>query len=590
MSLSLDHPYLTKQLIAYIGNKRALLGFLFRVFSELAARRPVRVFVDPFAGSGAVSRLARLMGYRVLANDWEPYSKVLNTCHLAVGNRDLEELFAGPGGLDRVLDTLNSLPDPDDSQTYIARYFAPKCTSEADYRRERLFYTRENALRIDAIREKIEQWYPKHSDARNSDPRHSDARHSDARHSDARHSDARDRGEVAKAVLLAMLIYQSATHTNTSGVFKACHKGFGGHGKDALKRIMGEIRVERPLLIDGPERAEVHCLDAGEFAAHRSGDLCYLDPPYTIHQYGSNYHMLNTIALWDKPPVDQSLTDRGGLKEKAGIRRDWIKTRSPYCYRDTALPAFENLLDSIDCRFIALSYNTEGIVSFEELYENLTRHGRVNLYTSDYVKYRGGKQSLIRENYNLEFLLVIERGGHTGREERRRVDRLLLQKRLQVLWKQSFYPHRIKGRFRCIDSCFDFRAHRLSMPFLYRFDLPTRGDSSGDQLERLFSCDDNLLLEDLQNQLSECVCRDKRDEIEIILGIIDTIVDERLKHRLTKRALWLLRKFAFRKYRSLFEQSPARLQGFLKDNDLSVGSYMQELDSIEERALKRFNG
>jgi len=576
LSVSFNHPYLTRQLIAYIGNKRALLGFLFRVFSELAARHPVRVFLDPFAGSGAVSRLARFMGYRVLANDWEPYSKVLNMCHLAVENRDLERMFVGPGGLDRVLDTLNSLPDPDDSQTYIARYFAPKRTNEADYRRERLFYTRENALRIDAIREKIEQWYPGHSDAK-----HSDAGHSDA--DGGRH-------KLEKAVLLAMLIYQSATHTNTSGVFKACHKGFGGHGKDALKRIMGEIRIERPFLIDGPERAEVHCLDAGEFAAHCSGDLCYLDPPYTIHQYGSNYHMLNTIALWDKPPVDQGMTDRGSLKEKAGIRRDWIKTRSAFCYRDTALSAFENLLDSIDCRFIALSYNTEGIVPFEELYENLTRHGRVDLYTSDYVKYRGGKQSLHRENYNLEFLLVIERGGHTGREERRRVDRLLLQKRLQVLCKQSFYPHRIKGRFCCIDSSLDFRYYRLSMPFFYRFDLPTQGESSGDQLERLLSCDDNPLLEDLQNQLSECVCRDKGDEIEIILGIIDTIADERMKHRLTKRALWLLRKFAFGKYRSLFEQSLARLQGFLRDHDLSEGSYAQELDSIEERALKRFHG
>lgn len=573
MSVSLNHPYLTKQLIAYIGNKRALLGFLFRVFSELSVRHPIRVFVDPFAGSGAVSRLARLMGYRVLANDWEPYSEVLNTCHLAVEKRDLERLFAEPGGLDRVLDTLNSLAHPDESQTYIARHFAPRCTNEADYRRERLFYTRENALRIDAIREKIEQWYPGNDHPASN-----------------RHPDALDRGNLAKAVLLAALIYQSATHTNTSGVFKACHKGFGGHGKDALKRIMGEIRIERPILIDGPERAEVHRLEAREFVAHCSADLCYLDPPYTTHQYGSNYHMLNTIALWDKPPVDQGFNDHGSLKEKAGIRRDWVKTRSPYCYRDAALPAFENLLDSADCRFIALSYNTEGIIPFEELYESLTRHGRVDLYTSDYVKYRGGKQSLLRENYNLELLLVIERGGHTGREERRRVDRLLLQNRLQVLWKQSFYPDRIKRRFRCIDSSFDFRTHRLSMPFLYRFGLPAKGDSAVDQLERLFSCDDFPLLEDLQGRLSECVCWDKRDEIEIILGIIEAITDERMKHLLTKRALWLLRKFAFRKYRSLFEQSLARLQGYLKDHDLSAGSYMQELDSIEERAEKRFNG
>ena len=33
--MSLDHPYLTKQLIAYIGNKRALQPLLYRVFSRL---------------------------------------------------------------------------------------------------------------------------------------------------------------------------------------------------------------------------------------------------------------------------------------------------------------------------------------------------------------------------------------------------------------------------------------------------------------------------------------------------------------------------------------------------------------------------
>ncbi len=42
-------------------------------------------------------------------------------------------------------------------------------------------------------------------------------------------------------ILLSILIYEAATHTNTSGVFKAFHKGFGGHGKDALQRILKKI-------------------------------------------------------------------------------------------------------------------------------------------------------------------------------------------------------------------------------------------------------------------------------------------------------------------------------------------------------------
>ena len=58
----------------YLGNKRSLLGLLGSCFERLGQSRRVVSFADPFAGSGSVSRLARVMGYRVHANDWEPFS------------------------------------------------------------------------------------------------------------------------------------------------------------------------------------------------------------------------------------------------------------------------------------------------------------------------------------------------------------------------------------------------------------------------------------------------------------------------------------------------------------------------------------
>jgi len=63
--VDLAHPFLTEQLIAYIGNKRALLPFLHGVLSRLIDEPSRSAFLDPFAGSGAVSRLARLMGFEV---------------------------------------------------------------------------------------------------------------------------------------------------------------------------------------------------------------------------------------------------------------------------------------------------------------------------------------------------------------------------------------------------------------------------------------------------------------------------------------------------------------------------------------------
>ena len=82
--------YLYHQLIPYLGNKRKLLPLL----QEAIERTGVAAgtFVDFFAGSGVVSRLAKSLGYRVVANDWEPYARELNGAY--IDEADEEEIFA----------------------------------------------------------------------------------------------------------------------------------------------------------------------------------------------------------------------------------------------------------------------------------------------------------------------------------------------------------------------------------------------------------------------------------------------------------------------------------------------------------------
>ena len=74
--------HLFNQLIPYIGNKRKLLGLIQRAVRQTTVR-PGDSFVDFFAGSGVVSRWAKLLGYRVIANDWEPYAQTINRCYIA---------------------------------------------------------------------------------------------------------------------------------------------------------------------------------------------------------------------------------------------------------------------------------------------------------------------------------------------------------------------------------------------------------------------------------------------------------------------------------------------------------------------------
>jgi adenine-specific DNA-methyltransferase len=550
------HPFLSTQLIAYIGNKRALLPFLAEAFASLAGTRRRVTFLDPFAGSGSVSRLARLMGFAVAANDWEPYAFVINSCHLGISASRLPGLFRDRGGPAAVLAGLNALPAPSPDRRYVSRHYAPRSTREADWRTERLFYTTENALAIDAIRWRIEEMYP----GDQADP------------------DARDE----KNALLAALLYEAATHTNTSGVFKACHRGFGGHGGDALGRILAPITLEAPVLADCTFPSEVRCEDARSFLAQRRADICYLDPPYAVHQYGSNYFMLNTIALWDRPAVDDRRGPDGRLLSKAGIRADWVETRSRFCSPATAAQAFREVASAADCRHLAVSYSNEGLVGLEELCDILSETGRLEVRTTGYVKYPGGKQSLRRQVRNVEMLLVADRSASATSSSRREARRRLSEARLAGLLERSFSPRRIR-------QAFPGSRHHLApgvagtgplpMRWSYRFDDPPAAAAA---LAALPAAERDAI----EAGLAGCLLSDSSEEIEVLLSVLRREKDPARRRALLARVLRLLNRFAHRKYRSLFERSLFRLRAFAA-SDPSLGRFAEGLERIAERARRR---
>ncbi len=556
--MDLRHPFLTEQLIAYIGNKRALLPFLYGIFSRLVPEPSGAVFLDPFAGSGAVSRLARMMGFAVAANDLEHYSYVINSCHLGVSESEMGVLFKEKGGLGKVLTELNSLPPPPQEKAYISRHYAPRSTEEADWRTERLFYTRENARVIDAIRERIEEMYP-------GVPKEEPAFRQ-------------------KMTLLAPLLYEAATHTNTSGVFKACHRGFGGHSRDALKRIMAGIILRPPVLIDSPARSTAACMEAGEFLAGRGADICYLDPPYAVHQYGSNYFMLNSVALWDKPPVNEARGPDGRLRSKAGIREDWTMTRSEFCYPSSAFAAMQRTVQAADCRWLVVSYSDEGLIGLEELCELLAGTGGLSINSTGYVKYPGGKQSLGRTTRNQELVLVVDRraGARSqGLRGARPVSELLLDVRMARLMGQAFDPVRIRRAFRVerdaivVEPC-PGQTVRLPMRHCWRFTadvVPPRFGASADA-------------EQFAAVLRRCLVRDVREEIDVIIAIIRQETEAREQDKLLKEILRLANKLAHRKYADICAEALESLRMFASDDPARAG-FREGLDTIALTAAKR---
>lgn len=143
--------FLFNQLIPYIGNKRKLLRLIQQAVEQTGVP-PGACFVDFFADSGVVARWAKLLGYRVIANDWEPYSQVINRCYIACNRPPVLRVL---GRYERTIEQLNRLPPV---VGWVTEHLCPRDDLRFDIERDRMFRMRKNGMRIDAIREQIAAW------------------------------------------------------------------------------------------------------------------------------------------------------------------------------------------------------------------------------------------------------------------------------------------------------------------------------------------------------------------------------------------------------------------------------------------------
>jgi len=362
-----DPDYLSRQLITYIGNKRALLGQIGSAVEQVKRRlgkRRLRVF-DAFSGSGVVSRFLKAHASHLISNDIEDYAAVTGRCYLR--NRSTVDFEA----ISRVVADLNagvmSEPLP---PGFIEEMYSPR--DEAHITKEdRVFYTRNNARRLDNYRRLI----------------------------DSVPCDMRE-------LLMGPLLSEASIHANTAGVFKGFYKNrhtqigqFGGSGSDALVRIMGEIRLEPPVLSNFECDYEVLQEDANAAASRvKALDLAYIDPPYNQHPYGSNYFMLNLLVRYQRPKH---------VSRVSGIPTDW--RRSGYNVRAKSLPLLQHLLHTIDAPFLLISYNNEGFIPPDKMRAMLRNLGSVDIIETQYNAFRGSRNFNNRSVHVTEQLFLVER-------------------------------------------------------------------------------------------------------------------------------------------------------------------------------------
>jgi adenine-specific DNA-methyltransferase len=130
--------------------------------------------------------------------------------------------------------------------------------------------------------------------------------------------------------------------------------------------------------------------DALQLIHNIEGDILYLDPPYNVRQYGADYHLLNTIALYD------IFTPQG----KTG-RREY--KRSVFCKKKEVASALERLVQAARFKYIFMSYSSDGILSEKDIAKIMKAHGEYTCKSVEHKRF-GRKKTEAR---SVEYLHIL---------------------------------------------------------------------------------------------------------------------------------------------------------------------------------------
>lgn len=332
----------------FIGNKESIVEQIDSFIESKIVSTDKLTLFDAFCGTGAVSDKLKDR-FSIVINDNLKWATIYTAGRLYAPICHFNRLGFDP------FEFLNQ--NTNEIHGYIYKTYAP---TES----ERMYFTPENAARIDYFRSQIEKWY---------------------------------RGglltEAEYMFLLASLIESVSKVSNTAGVYGAFLKKWDVRALkpiEFIKPIYNAYASENVIIFNDKIEdiiSEVKC------------DILYLDPPYTQNQYGTQYHLLETLVLDDCPSVSKVT----GSRPVMPMRSDWSKE-----YKVHIL--FDKIVAKTTARYIILSYNNDGFMSKEYIEAVLKRHGKPGTYCCkkiSYKKYQNWKSQNYKEHY--EYLFFVEK-------------------------------------------------------------------------------------------------------------------------------------------------------------------------------------
>ncbi len=341
----------------YIGSKLKLLPFIEESILSVIDNN-CKVFCDLFAGTGIVGANFKKKGFQIISNDIQYYAYVLNkqlidnhkelTFHGLLNDIPKLSKYHISKRKEIVCEYLTNIQP---LKGFIYKNYSPSNKSE------RMYLTNENAQLCDAIRTKIEQWKSDNVIT-----------------------------EQEYFFLIASLIKSTDRYANVVSVYGAYLKQFKQRAKQKL-----QFQAHPHIIND--QNHFVYNEDANLLIKKIKADILYLDPPYNDRQYATNYHLLETIAKYDRPKI----------YGKTGLR-EYSHQRSKYCLKAEALKTLKELIQNANVKYIFISYNNEGIIPQNEIKKILEEKGTYGCFQTEYSRYKADSKRTYIANSTIEFL------------------------------------------------------------------------------------------------------------------------------------------------------------------------------------------